>query len=231
MYRRRIGAVVIAVVAMGFATRTVGASAEADDGGDLMPFLARWGGGWGTPHLTISGGGSVSGSDGCNGIWTDVTRLEGDRLMTDRAWGQTLRACVNDPDVLRSIPSSLAVEDGELVLYDEDDVVIARLSRSVPPLRVSVLGEWRADGDGPWIRLHADGSVEGYDGCSWFAGTDGSAKGDVYRFPAELSYTEAACPPEAREWTRVPYEARVWDGVLEVFDAVGVHLTTLPRGR
>ncbi|GAB3269652.1 hypothetical protein [Microbacterium lacusdiani] len=42
MYRRRIGAVVLAVVAMGFATRTVGASAEADDGGDLMPFLARW---------------------------------------------------------------------------------------------------------------------------------------------------------------------------------------------
>lgn len=80
----------------------------------------------GNPTLTFDADGTVTGTDGCNGIVTAIT-VDGDRILIEETIS-TLRACIGVDDWLRGL-REVAVDGDTLRVMDEDGTEIGTLAR------------------------------------------------------------------------------------------------------
>lgn len=81
----------------------------------------------GTPHLNFASDGSVTGSDGCNGISTRFN-VDGDTARLDPSMG-TLMACQGVDDWLRGV-KEVRIDGDELRVFDGSGAEIGTLHRT-----------------------------------------------------------------------------------------------------
>lgn len=87
---------------------------------------------WGTdatgePHLAFTDDGTVTGSDGCNGISSTYTVAD-DRVEL-AAFASTMKACQGVDDWLRGV-RAVQIDGGSLVVLDATGTQIGELSRA-----------------------------------------------------------------------------------------------------
>lgn len=80
----------------------------------------------GEPRLEFEADGTVSGTDGCNGISTTFTMADG--VATLEPWASTAKACLDVDDWLRGA-SETVLEGDELIVKNTEGEEIGRLQR------------------------------------------------------------------------------------------------------
>lgn len=238
-------------VAAAIAAVALTLTACANGGGSASPTpspSAQATGTWGdsvsesSPYLTLGSDGKVSGSDGCNrilGTW----KAAGERI--DFGDVATTRMACQGVDTWLSGMASATVDGDQMTVQDADGKTLGTLARaaggaSAGPTPIApavepqpgeedpiITGTWGEDASGkPNLRLQADGSLSGSDGCNLLSGSY-TFTGGVITF-SPLAATLMACP-DVQTWLGGATTATVQGGTMTIYDGNATAIGTLNR--
>jgi heat shock protein HslJ len=101
---------------------------SSDDAAVVEKLVGLWGeSASGQPHLEFAADGTVTGSDGCNGVTTTYS-VNGDRVDLAR-FASTLKACPGVDDWMRGV-RAVALDGDVLVIMDATGTELGSLPRS-----------------------------------------------------------------------------------------------------